>query len=102
MTTNSISPELQKGFAEALQTGEEAKVRQFLTDHFKELPEGLQDDLIVALVQEALEKQTQEDNLIANFQKKGVAALDVLGNAEEEVEKHVKLKEIKKDIQDNS
>jgi hypothetical protein len=99
MTSHSISPELEQGFTRALQTGEETKVRQFLADHFKELPEDLQDDLIVALVEEALGKHAREDEAMDSVQKQGLAAFNLLDRAKEEIQKHRKLGEIRKDIQ---
>ena len=54
---------------------------------------------MVAFLREALEKKNDEDNFIFNFREKALKDLNVLGNAREEVEKQIKLRNIKKVIQ---
>lgn len=94
MKKSHIPQEIQKKFLEILNSGNEEKVRQFLLERMKELPENVQDSLITGLVEEALEK----NNLDRDFKERGLAALNALGNAKEEIERHLELKEIKKSI----
>lgn len=97
---NSLSPELKKQITAILATGDEAKFRQFIDDHMQEFPQSVQDDLILALVEEAVDKQADRQSSLDHFKKEALAALDILGNAKGEIEKQEKLREIKKSIKE--
>ena len=98
MAITTIPKALREEFMKIVQSGDEAKARQFLVDHFKEFPESTQDVISVAFLEEALAKKNAEDALIADFRKEGLATLNVLGRAKEELEKHAQLAEIKKNL----
>ena len=98
MPNTIITKELREEFMKVVEAGDEAAARTFLIDHLKEFPPDMQDAITVAFLEEALVKKNTEDGLISDFQTKGLAALDVLGKAKEELEKHAKLAEIKESV----
>jgi hypothetical protein len=97
MPTELISEKLQQELEAVIKTGDEAKFRRFISEHMREFPKDVQDDIIVALLEEAL-GQNNTDQLISDFQRRGVIALDILGKAQEELEREKKLREIKKSL----
>ena len=97
MPTELISEKLQQELEAVIKTGDEAKFRRFVSEHMREFPKDVQDDIIVALLEEAL-GQNNTEQLIGDFQRRGVIALDILGKAQEELEREKKLREIKESL----
>jgi hypothetical protein len=95
---NQIPRELLDQFFLLAEKGDEAAARKFLTDNLKQFPEETQDAIITAFVEEALAKQTQEQAAIAGFQKQGVETVNALEKAKEELEKKLKMAEIKESL----
>jgi hypothetical protein len=98
MPNTTIPKELRDEFMKIVQSGDEPKARKFLVDHFKEFPQATQDVITVAFLEEAVAKNNQGEELLADFRKKGLATLKALGQAGEELEKRAKLAEIKENI----
>jgi hypothetical protein len=97
MENNFIPPKLRSELEAVINTGDEAKFRQFITDHMQEFPQEVQDEIIVALVEEALQ-QDSSAKIAAAFRHRGLMALNILGKAKQELEKQKKLNEIKRSI----
>jgi len=98
MATTTISKELREAFEKVLTGGDEAKAREFLVEHLSEFPQDMQDAITMAFVEEALANKAQGDQAISDFKKQGLKTMSALDRAKEEIEKHAKLTEIKKDI----
>jgi hypothetical protein len=94
----NIPQNLRDQLSEFIEKGDEAGARKFLIENLKEFPQEAQDAIIFGFVEEALEKKREDDALLGDFRKKGVDALKAMGGATKEIEKQLKLAEIKEKI----
>jgi len=98
MKNETISNELREALMKVMRNGNEAKAREFIITHLKEFPQDTQDVIIMAFFEEGLEKQNADDKAIADFRKEGIKTVNALGKIKEELEKHLKLAEIKESL----
>lgn len=95
---NQIPKELLDQFFQLAEKGDEAGARKFLIDNLKQFPQETQDAIITAFVEEALEKKSHESSAIAEFQKQGMETVNALEETKKELEKKLKLAEIKESL----
>jgi hypothetical protein len=95
---DTIPKDFRESLEKIMAAGDEAKAREFIIENLKLLPQKVQDSIITALVEEALEKKNNEDQDISNVRKEVMRAFSETGDAVDELEKHAKLKEIKESL----
>lgn len=79
---------------------DEAKVKDFLIEHFDEFPKEMQDKMIMLFFEESLDKITGgQDQAVADFQKQGLAMVKELENMKKGVEDKIKALDIEESIQ---
>lgn len=94
----TIPENLKEEFLKLVDKGDEAKAREFVIAHIKEFPQESQDSIIVALLEEALEKKKENDSLVSAFRKEGLEAAAELGKGSDELERQLKMAEIREKI----
>ena len=95
---DEIPAGLFQGFTELLQKGDEVGARKFLIEHLKEFPQDIQDTIIGEFVEEAIMKKASDDKAVADFEGSAGEAITVLAKMKREIEKKIKLAEIKKSM----
>ena len=95
--TITIPENIKQELLKFIESGDEAKARDFIIENLKAFPQETQDAIIVAVLEEALE-QKNGDGLVSDLRKKVIEAATVLGEAKEELDKQIKLAEIKEKI----
>lgn len=66
--------DLKKEIEKLLDAGDEQRLREYLTEHFEDLPEEVQGKVLLAFYSEAIEKQAG-DVAIEKIQKEGMEAM---------------------------
>jgi hypothetical protein len=94
----TIPKEIREAFMKIVESGDEAKAREFLVENLSQFPEDTQEVITMAFFEEALAKKDESDQLVADLKTQGLEAVNVIDRAKEELEKHVKLAEIKESI----
>jgi hypothetical protein len=87
--------DLYNQFYEIVQSGDEAKVRAFVFDHFKEFPESVQEQLTFAFFEEALTKESSDAAAVADFKAKGLEFLRDASKAKAMLEDEAKVADTK-------
>jgi hypothetical protein len=94
----TIPKELRDEFMKLVEAGDEAKARIFLTEHLSEFPQQVQENITMMFFEEALAKKDVDDKLLLNFKEESLKALHDIDRAQEELEKHAKLAQIKESL----
>jgi hypothetical protein len=94
----TIPKGIREAFMKIVESGDEAKARQFLVENLAQFPEDTQEVITTAFFEEALAKKDRDDQLIADFKKQSLNAVSVIDHAKAEIEKHVKLTEMKENL----
>lgn len=97
MATQSEA-EFYKKFFEFADRGDEDGARKFLTANISQLPQEVQDKVVMAFFEEAIAKKDRNDAAIAAFQKQGIQIMHDVGEAKEEAGKKLKMLEIKESL----
>ncbi len=92
--TNSLYNE----FARLVELGDEAKVRQFVVDHFQEFPEDIQGKLTLAFFEEALSNEAETTGSVSSIKDAGASALQDMVKIKGELEDKLKVINIKEDL----
>ncbi|MCE9541667.1 hypothetical protein K8R03_03900 [Candidatus Kaiserbacteria bacterium] len=69
-----------------VEAGDEEEVRNFIAEHFAELPSEMQKNLAVELFKESLSVEVSEREKIIAAKKDAVALIEALDAAEKELE----------------
>jgi hypothetical protein len=94
----SSPTELYEKFFEIAARGDEAAAREFLLSNIKQFPQDIQDSIVVAFIEEALEKKNSNDATLSDLRKEGFAATEAMLKAKHELAKKEKLEGLKKEI----
>jgi hypothetical protein len=94
----TIPKEVREAFMKIVDAGDEAKAREFLVENLAQFPEDTQEVIIMAFFEEALAKKDKDEQLVADFKKQGLQAVNAIDRAKIELEKRLKLAEIKENI----
>lgn len=87
-------PKLYDEFYAILQEGDEVQARQFLTAHFAEFPQNVQDDLLAAFFEEVMETSAEEAAAINSAAEDTVAATQTLQKAKRILDDKLKAAEL--------
>ncbi len=74
--------ELYKKLTELAKAGDEKSARAFLTEHLKEFPAEVQEKIVFAFFQDALDKKVGIDEKISIIQKVGLDSINEIEAAE--------------------
>jgi hypothetical protein len=96
MNTNFLN--LYNEFLELLNKGDEAAARKFVTDNIKNFPEEVQDKIIFAFFEDAVNKEAAGIQGVAEIQKEGMEAMSQIEKAKKILEDQVKAEELKAKI----
>ena len=58
-----------------MQNGTEEEARKYILDHFSELPEEMQEELVMEMATSSLETEAEELQSVVDYNKKGLQAL---------------------------
>ncbi|MCL5257836.1 MAG: hypothetical protein M1505_01220 [Patescibacteria group bacterium] len=100
--TNISFSYLYQEFVELLSKGDENEAKQFLVDHFNDLPKDVQDDIIMAFFEEGLSLAAIEADEIDKFQKERLEEVEVLEKIKKSLEDKIKLIDLKKEATDEA
>ncbi len=100
--TNMSFSYLYQEFVELLSRGDENEAKQFLVDHFNDLPKDVQDDIIMAFFEEGLSLAAIEADEIGKFQKERLEEAEVLEKIKKSLEDKIKLIDLKKEATDEA
>jgi hypothetical protein len=64
-------------------TGTETEVRQFIRDHFNELPEKMQQSLAIRALTDTLEQDLQDRKVIGELKAEALEAIAMLEESEQ-------------------
>ena len=96
---NDISSKnIYEALFEVIRNEDEQKVKDFLVDHFENFTKEDREAIVVALFEEAAQKQAASANAIAAFQKEVIVLFEQLDRAKKELEKTSALLEIKEKL----
>jgi len=87
--------DLYNEFIALVNKGDEAGARKFLVDNLKKFPEEAQDKITFAFFEEALMKETEGMQEIADMQKQGLDAMSQIDKAKKILEDQIKEKDLK-------
>jgi len=91
--------ELYAELMDLIEAGDEAKAREFLTDHLTEFPEEVQNKIAFAFFEEAVVNQAEEETAIRDFQKEGIETMTQLEKLKKGLENDQKVQDLRKDLE---
>lgn len=94
MTIYPTLRDLYRQFTDILQNGTEEDARNFLVNHFSELPEELQGEVAFQFFREGLAQTADDQSAVATLQEEGMDALGRLMQAKRILEDKLKLMEL--------
>ena len=95
MATTTLPDNLYKDLMDLVERGDENAFREYITAHLQEFLQKEQDAIVMAFLEEAMDKKDAEAKSLAAFQAEGVRMWKLLDEAKEQAEKEKKLREIK-------
>ena len=87
--------DLYNEFLTYVNKGDEAGARKFLIDNLQKFPEEVRDKITFAFFEEALMKETEGMQEIAEMQKQGLEAMSQIDKAKKVFEDQIKIKNLK-------
>lgn len=90
--------DLYTDFYKLVQAGDESSAREFLTEHFADIPSDMQEEMLFASFKDAVNAQAEAVRSIASIQKKGLNALKELVKTKKDLQTESKILDIKKTI----
>ena len=79
MSDQSAYTNIANELSKVIENGTEAEARQFIMDHFKELPEELQRSLALDVFEEALEEEVTKQDMVIELRKEASDVINKLG-----------------------
>ena len=87
--------ELYNQFMVYAEKGDEQGARNFLIDNLEKFPEDLQEKITFAFFEEAMQKEAQGDQAIAELQKQGLDAISQIDKAKKILEDKIKERDLR-------
>jgi hypothetical protein len=89
---------LYEEFFALVESGDEAKVREFIVAHFKEFPEDVQDKLTFVFFEEALSANAEDSGVVSDFKNTGLNLLQEMDKVKKDLEDKIKVLDIKSSL----
>lgn len=87
--------DLYNEFLALVNKGDEAGARKFLVENLNKFPEEAQDKITFSFFEEALMKETEGVQEIADMQKQGLDAMSQIEKAKKVLEEQLKVRDLK-------
>ncbi len=82
MSDQTAYTEIANELSKVVENGTEAEARQFIMNHFKELPDEIQRSLALDVFQEALEEEVAKQDMLVELRKEAADVINGLADNE--------------------
>ena len=93
-----MNTELYQEFCTVMQTKTPQEAQSFLVAHFMELPESVQEEVVMLLFEEGLQDAAQTEKIIGEFQSQGLEITGLLQKIKKMLDDKLKVMDVKESI----
>ena len=93
-----MNNQLYNDMYKVISEGDEASVKQYLTDHLNDFPEDFRNQIVMAFFEEALDNEVDSSTAVNEFKSKGLEFIREYAKAKAELEDINKTEEVKSQL----